>query len=115
MEKNITILLDQAPSLKLAEKMRMGLGLTLVDENRVNILVIADGIRTFLIKPGEDRSYDPFDLSKHLLMLSQVEVPFFIEQEAAINANIKSDSKSNLTLLDSNQISIFLSKQSAIL
>lgn len=66
---NIVVTVDQPPSGMVSEKLRMAVGLTLLDENSVTVLLLDDGVYTGL---GIDREKSRLEIDKHLETLSMM-------------------------------------------
>lgn len=64
---DVVVTIREAPSGRVAEKLRMAVGLTLVDDNRVSALLIGDGVWAGL---GTDPERSGLEIDKHLETLS---------------------------------------------
>lgn len=78
MADKIAVLIDRAPSMKIAEKLRMALGLTLADGNEVEIFFIGDGLKSLALSRETD-ALSMSEIAKHLETLLMSDVPFLIE------------------------------------
>ena len=61
--KNIVVLISEAPSVSVAEKLRMSVGLTLEDDNSVTVLMIDDGVYASM---GVDHEKSGYVIDKHI-------------------------------------------------
>ena len=61
--KNIVVLISEAPSVAVSEKLRMSVGLTLEDENSVTVLMTDDGVFACL---GVDSEKSGYIIDKHV-------------------------------------------------
>lgn len=80
MNKKVFVVFSGNPlgSNRFSEKMRMALGLTLVDENQVNCLFLG-GARNAL-GPLKEAAIGMQPVSKHAAMMARLGVKFFSEE-----------------------------------
>ena len=75
--KNVVVLISDAPSVSVAEKLRMSVGLTLEDDNNVTVLMIDDGVYASMGVDTEksgyviDKHIDTVKMMKHKVVASQ--------------------------------------------
>ncbi|MBF0169545.1 MAG: hypothetical protein HQK87_00405 [Nitrospinae bacterium] len=89
-ERKITVVISECPSPLVAERLRMGVGLTLEDGNKVRILFTDGGIYAV---SGIDRERGRFDLDRHLEMFNLMELPVYFHAPSAAARGIAIDRK----------------------
>ncbi len=82
--KTVTILLaiSRVPDWKTAEMLRMGVGLTLADENRIRVLFIDDGVYAASGFQSES-AWSAKDIEKHIETLGALGANLFADEKSA--------------------------------
>jgi hypothetical protein len=83
--KNIVIVISEPPDWAVAEKLRMGVGLTLDDNNSISVLMTDNGVFTGL---GLDQSKVGLEIDKHLETLKALNVTLYVHQPSADERNL---------------------------
>ncbi len=71
--KNIVLIINEPPNGRTSEKLRMGVGLTLDDSNKVSVLLIDEGVFTTL-GMEKDSAAPGYEIDKHLETLGMLKV-----------------------------------------
>lgn len=83
--KKIAVVIDRAPDKNLSELLRMTVGMTIEDENKVSVLLLGDGV--FCIGDVDEERLG-FDMAKHFEMLKAMKADLYAHSESAGKRNI---------------------------
>lgn len=108
--KEILVTISGATESAVSEKLRMTVGLTLDDNNKISVLFIDDGV---FIGLGVDRPETGIDLDKHLHMLELMELPLLADAESCAKRGV-SFGKYKIAMADKAKVAE-LFRESAII
>lgn len=98
--KNIVVIVSQHPSRQVSETLRMTVGLTLHDDNKVTLLLTDDGVYTAL---GTDSSVlSNIELDKHFDMFPMVGVDI-LAHAGSVNKRRITPDKFGVKIVDDNE------------
>ncbi len=83
--KKIAVVIDRAPDPNLFELLRMTVGMTIEDENKVSLLLLGDGV--FCINRIDEEKLG-FDMAKHFEMLKAMKADLYAHTESAEQRNV---------------------------
>lgn len=105
--KNIVVVVSDPPGADVAEKLRMSVGLTLEDDNKVSVLMIDNGIYTGL---GIDHELiGAKEIDKHLNMLNTLKVGVFVHADSAEKRGININDF-GITKIDDGEVARLISE-----
>lgn len=110
-EKKITVIVSESPSPLVAERLRMSVGLTLEDDNKVGLLFTDSGVHTL---GGVDQSSAGFDLDRHLEMFTLMELPVYVHTPSA-KARGVTVTRKGITPVDDNEVAALLRESDLLL
>ncbi len=99
--KNIVVVVDQLPNLRMEEKLRMSVGLTLSDDNALSVLLVDDGVYTGIGRVGDEGSVGA-EIEKHLSFLGALNVPVYVSSDS-MNRRGVSVNRPNVKFADENE------------
>ena len=100
------VTIKDAPSGRVAEKLRMAVGLILVDDNKVNVLFTDDGVWAGM---GVDKEQSDFEIDKHLETLSAMGARMMASAVSAGRRGVTYD-RFGIDLLSDEEISDILTR-----
>ncbi len=110
-DKNVLVVISESPSPLVAERLRMTVGLTLEDTNKVSVLFTDGGVYT---AAGIDREKGRFDLDRHLDMFAMMELPVYVHLPSATARGMAVDRK-GMTPVDDDALATLLARSDVIL
>ncbi len=107
--KNILLVIDGPPDGKTAEKLRMGVGLTLDDGNKVSALLIDEGVFTASGLAREDRPDRPawYEIDKHLEIFGDLNIDLIAHEPSVRGHNLRLD-RFGIRLAVDKEVSLLL-------
>jgi len=104
--KNILLVIDGPPDGKTAEKLRMGVGLTLDDGNKVSALLIDEGVFTASGLAREDRQAW-YEIDKHLETFGALNIDLIAHEPSARGRELMLD-RFGIRLAVDKEVSLLL-------
>lgn len=112
--KTISVVLRKTPfnTLRNAEALRMGVGLTLQDD-RVQVVFVEDGVYTLLNSKPE--IIDSPELIKHLETLQQLDCPLIVEKESLEERNLLGVLRDPVQVKTRDEVSLILANSTILI
>lgn len=111
--KNIVLVIDGPPNGKTSEKLRMGVGLTLDDGNKISALLIDEGVYAGAGLPKENAPAG-YEIDKHLETFGALNVDLIAHEPSADARKLTLD-RFNIRLAGDKEISQLLNNADIVI
>jgi sulfur relay (sulfurtransferase) DsrF/TusC family protein len=109
--KNVLVVVTHSPSPAVGERLRMCVGLTLEDANKIRVLFTDDGVHSAV---GIDRDIAGFDIDRHLEMLTMMQLPIYVHEPSVTSRGMTLDRK-GITFVDDDATARLMAESDVIL
>lgn len=115
MDDTVTVVITRTPfnTIRNSEALRMSVGLTLNEGNRVQVVFLGDGVYT--LAPLKPQAVGSLEIEKHLEMLKLLNCRLIAEKGAVETALTDTISNGDVELLSGEEVQTIIRKSRTVI